>query len=155
MTHLVTTLAVRDSRATLRVGDRSNGFAVIKASSVRDGFADEVHARALLMDAGFPVAAPLSYVAGPPSILTLPWVGGRPVDSTCPAASLRRVGELLARVHEIPATGPFAGNATWSGWMAGWLSHAAQWWAEAVPAGSAALIDDPVRRAPGPFSLRG
>lgn len=133
MTHLLTLLARRQDRATYRVGEADGPYSVIKVSTAHDGFADEVRARAALAAWGFPVAAPLSYLVGPPALLTLPWVDGRALDPTCPPASLRQAGRLLARVHSIPASGAFAGNETWSGWMAGWLSHAARWWQAAAP----------------------
>lgn len=133
MTHLLTHLAGRADRATFRVGEADGPCSVVKVSTAYDGFADEVRARAALSASGFPVAVPLSYVQGPPALLTLPWVEGRALDPTCPVASLHQAGRLLARVHGMPATGAFAGNDTWSGWMAGWLSHATGWWRSAAP----------------------
>lgn len=133
MSVLIEHLAVRDGRAVFRVGDASGETMVLKVSAEHDGLADEVSARAMLRAEGFPVAAPLSYLTGPPALLTLPWVDGRPVDGSCPDDSLREVGRLLARAHDMPAAGPFGGHATWSGWMGGWLSHALRWWDAEVP----------------------
>lgn len=121
-------IAERSERATLRVGWRGQPSVTVKVSVVADGFANEVASRTLLYGAGLEIALPLSYVPGPPAVLTLPWLEGASVDGTSQESVLEEVGTLMARIHGLNGGPPFAGNSTWSSWMRGWLSHAIEWW---------------------------
>jgi aminoglycoside phosphotransferase (APT) family kinase protein len=72
-------------------------------------------------------------------------VDGEAVNEQHPDSVLESIGALLARVHEVECAVDFAGNATWSGWMGGWLSHALGWWAGERPDDAVRGIDLPGR----------
>lgn len=127
-------LAARNERVTLKQVEAGGTPVVRKVSRVADGFASEVAARETLTRLDLPVASPLSYELGAPSVLTLPWITGSAIGPSTPPPLLEEVGALLAAVHAQPGGPPYAGNSTWSRWMQGWLSHAIEWWDRGFPA---------------------
>ena len=113
------------------------GPVVVKASGDADAFAEEVTALARLSAEGLPVADVLGVGAGPPAYLLLSWTEGQPLRASTPMPAQRTVGEVLRRVHSIAPepTDLGWGDATWEGWMAGWLNSAIGWWSTVDPPG--------------------
>jgi aminoglycoside phosphotransferase (APT) family kinase protein len=126
-------LARRDPRITMAYLRHGAESLVVKLSIEPDEFAREARARELLAAAGLPVLPALAYQPLAPSTLTVPWVPGTALNSEFPTAVRREVGALLARLHRLDAPIDFGGNETWSAWLAGWSSHAADWWRSADP----------------------
>lgn len=134
------TLQQRPGRLVARV-ETTAGPVVIKAATEANAFVAEEAAVRRLADHDLPVARIIADSPGPPAYLVLSWIAGDALSSASPAAAQRAAGELLRRVH---ALGPdpadlsesmFAGEATWDGWMAGWLNSVLAWWVTVDPPG--------------------
>ncbi|GAB3614115.1 hypothetical protein GCM10027415_24550 [Humibacter ginsengisoli] len=122
-------LAQQEDRVTVLFrGTGGERPVVVKVSPNAGEFSREVRARELLAGRGLPLALPIAHQAGAPSTLTLPWIAGDAVNEGHPSAVHEQVGALIAQVHATSVPTDFAGNSSWSQWMAGWLSHALSWW---------------------------
>ena len=129
---LVAAVSILEQRAGRLVAraETTIGPVVVKASRDADAFADEMAAIARLAAAGLPVAEVHGSAAGPPAYLVLSWTEGEPLCASTPMSAQRAVGEVLRRIHSV-ATEPTDlgwGDASWEGWMAGWLNSTIGWW---------------------------
>ncbi len=115
------------------------GALAVKIDPGPNAFTPELAAIARLGAAGLPV--PVVVESGHDHLL-IAWIDGEPLSSSSPRAAQHRVGQLLRRVHALPAGPPYAGNDTMDAWIAGWLNQALPWWeAYATPARIASVWD--------------
>ncbi len=89
--------------------DTAHGQVVAKASTTPHEFDREAAAMYRLAGAGLPVSQIIDLVGGPPSILIADWVEGKPVSASSARGVLASVGQLLARIHRLPAHGHYSG----------------------------------------------
>jgi Ser/Thr protein kinase RdoA (MazF antagonist) len=124
----LTVLAHRAGRV-ICTADTAHGHVVAKASTTPHEFDREAAAMHLLAGAGLPVSQVMTVVGGPPAILVARWAEGEPVNANTAPVVLASVGQLLARIHRLPATGPFSGgHATITGWVTTWIRDVVRWW---------------------------
>ncbi len=82
-----------------------------------------------LAGVGLSVSQIIDLVGGPPAILVADWVEGKPVSATSAPGALASVGQLLARIHRLPAYGHYSGiHATILAWVTTWVRDVVRWW---------------------------
>lgn len=123
----VTVLVDRADKLVARV-DTERGAFVMKVDAVEGSLAREVAAIHRLGALDLPVPDVFVFEPGPAAYLIAAWIDGSALDPDSPPTAVRQTGELLRRIHRLGGGPPYAGNATWDAWMAGWLNHAASWW---------------------------
>lgn len=91
----------------------------VDAAALRREWAVAQRARA----AALPVPELLAFAPGPPAVIAMRHVAGRPLTSGQSDAA-REAGALLARFHRLGARPPFAtGRATWEEHIAAWAER--------------------------------
>ena len=143
LSHLIETLALRTNQVRV-LADRPNrlvarlvmpeGLRVAKIDTRADAFADEAEAMAILAQVGAPVSEVVMVRPGPPSMLVATWAEGEPITSTSHPDTLAAVGDVLRRVHSLPATGPWSSHPSIERWIEAWLGIVVPWWKQAGPA---------------------
>jgi hypothetical protein len=124
----LTVLAHRPGRV-ICTAVTAHGQVVGKASTTPHEFDREAAAMHRLAGVGLPVSQVIDLAGGPPAILVAGWAEGEPFSATSAPAALASVGQIMARVHRLPAEGPYSGiHATIAGWVTTWVRDAARWW---------------------------
>lgn len=115
-------LVSRPGRTVARLATDA-GPAVLKIDSDPAAFVPERAAIDRLAKIGLPTPQVVGFHDGYPAHLCMRWIDGEPLTSSSSETAKREVGNVLRRVHAIPAGPPYAGADTFDVWMAGWLNH--------------------------------
>jgi Ser/Thr protein kinase RdoA (MazF antagonist) len=120
--------------------ETADGQVVAKASTTPHEFDREAAAMHRLAGMGLPVSRIIDLVGGPPAILVSGWAEGKPVSATSGPEVVVEVGQILARIHRLPAHGPFSGiHATITAWVTTWVRDVVEWWSARDDAPTSAI----------------
>ncbi|CAN5836905.1 hypothetical protein BH24CHL3_BH24CHL3_03460 [soil metagenome] len=120
-------LSWREGRIVCRAR-LGHGFLVAKASTALGAFDEEATAMRVLMGSGVPVSDLVAVKSGPPALLVAAWANGTPITAWSESETLRTVGSILKRIHEMPATPSYSGAPTLREWISGWFNTVMSWW---------------------------
>lgn len=116
-------------RVVVQARDEQGRQFVMKADERAGAFDGDVHANARLAALGVPVPTIETHRPGPPAVLLLRWVDGKPLTSSSPLQAQHEAGRILRRIHRAEGPPPYSGQPSICEWIMVWTAEIADRWA--------------------------